>query len=237
MTDDWSYMTFSLKAGIWLFLIPILITVSHRMLPFFSSCVIKNYQVIQPRWSLPLMATACFAHLLLEINYLVEWLFIADIPLAFLAWHHTLSWGFKQSFQDRLLAVLHIAFLWLAIGMTMLSLQSLYLFFTGELILGKGPLHALTIGFVASMLIAMASRVTLGHSGRMLVADNLTWLIFLGLQFTAVLRLLADINPVDSIAGINFNVIASLMWLLVLSIWVVRYAPIYLSARIDGQPG
>ena len=54
LTDNWTYVVFSLKAGLWLFLLPVLFSVSHRMLPFFSSNVIKDYKVVQPRWSIPL---------------------------------------------------------------------------------------------------------------------------------------------------------------------------------------
>lgn len=237
MTDDWSYITFSLKAGIWLFLVPVLFTVSHRMLPFFSSNVIENYTIAQASWTLPVMLISSVAHLVLELNFLIEWLFLADIPLALTALYLTLNWHFVRSFKDRLLAVLHMSFLWLGIGMTLYSIQSLYLLITGELILGKGPLHALTIGFVTSMLIAMASRVTLGHSGRMLKADTVTWMLFLGLQLTAVIRVLAEINPINSLAGLSLNVIAALLWILVLGTWVGRYGPIYLKARIDGRPG
>ena len=121
--------------------------------------------------------------------------------------------------------------------MSLYSIQSVYLLFSGEVILGKGPLHAITIGFISSMLIAMASRVTLGHSGRMLIADNITWWIFIGLQFTAVLRVLAEFNALNSLPGLSLNIFAALVWILALGTWVVRYAPIYLSARIDGRPG
>ena len=237
MTDNWSYVVFALKAGVWLFLLPILFSVSHRMLPFFSSNVIKDYVVVQPRWSIPLMLLCSIGHLLLELNYVLEWLFLVDLPLALLAFYHTIRWRFFQSFKDRLLAVLHIAFLWLGIAMTLYSLQSIYLLMSGELILGRAPLHALTIGFITSMLIAMASRVTLGHSGRMLILDNMSWLVFLGLQATAVLRILAEINPLNSLMGLSLNVFAALLWLLVLGTWVVRYGLIYLRPRIDGRPG
>jgi uncharacterized protein involved in response to NO len=237
LSDDWSYVNFSLKAGVWLFLLPVLFSVSHRMLPFFSSNVIRDYKIVQPRWSILLFLAGFLGHFLLELNYLQQWLFVVDLPLALLAWYHSIRWSLLKSFQDRLLAVLHIAFLWLAIGMTLYSLQSIYLFASGELILGRGPLHAVTIGFVTSMLIAMASRVTLGHSGRQLIADNITWLIFLGLQTTAVLRVLAEINPLNTLLGLSLNVLAALLWVLVLGTWVARYGPIYLSARIDGRPG
>ena len=41
--------------------------------------------------------------------------------------------------------------------------------------------------------VAMVSRVSLGHSGRALEADALTWWVFLGLLATAAVRALADL--------------------------------------------
>ena len=48
------------------------------------------------------------------------------------------------------------------------------------MLFGLAPLHTFAIGFFASMVLGMASRVTLGHSGRPLVLDNFTWLLFIG---------------------------------------------------------
>ena len=39
-------------------------------------------------------------------------------------------------------------------------------------LLGQAPLHALTLGFFASMLLGMAARVTMGHSGRPVAAGK-----------------------------------------------------------------
>jgi uncharacterized protein involved in response to NO len=46
------------EAGLWLFLVPVVFLVSHRMLPFFSSGVLVNYAVKRPEWVLPLMLAA-----------------------------------------------------------------------------------------------------------------------------------------------------------------------------------
>lgn len=237
LTDDWIYQLFSLKAGIWLFMLPVLFTVSHRMLPFFSSSIIRDYVIVQPRWSLLGLVAASVGHLILEISQLPQWLFLVDIPMAAIAIFHTVKWKFKSSFADRLLAVLHMAFLWLGIGMALYSLQSLYLLLTDELILARAPLHAVTIGYFSSLLIAMASRVSYGHSGRMLFLDNIIWAVFLGIQLTAVLRILSDTTSFNQIFGLNLNIIAVLLWILCMASWVIRFGPIYLSQRIDGKPG
>lgn len=237
MTDQIELLFISLKAGLWLFLLPILFTVSHRMLPFFSSSMIRNYVVVQPRWSLPAVILLFCLHFALDMKALYQWLFIADVPLALIAFYHSYKWNLKRSFVDSLLAVLHIAFLWLGLGMTLFSLQSLYVLITGELILGKAPLHAITIGFISSMLIAMASRVTLGHSGRPLALDKTSWYLFLGISLTACLRIAAETQAINSIGGFSTNIITVICWMTCMSLWVLRFAPLYLLTRLDGKPG
>lgn len=237
VTDHINLLFITLKAGLWLFMLPILLTVCHRMLPFFSSSVIKDYVVVQPRWSLPVMMSLFALHFVLDLNALYQWLFIADLPLAIAAFYHSYKWKFLSSFTDSLLAVLHIAFLWLGIGMTLFSVQSLYVLMKGELILGKAPLHAITIGFVSSLLIAMASRVSLGHSGRPLALDKITWYLFLGVSLTACLRIAADVQAINTVGGFSLNVITVVSWIICMSLWILRFAPIYLKTRLDGKPG
>jgi uncharacterized protein involved in response to NO len=137
----------------------------------------------------------------------------------------------------RLLAVLHIAFLWLGIAMLLYGLQSLMLFITGNLVLGRAPLHALGIGFLASMVLAMASRVSLGHSGRPLVADNLTWYCFLGLGLATLLRMASELPFEGPATRQMLNIGAATVWLACTGLWVWRYTPFYLRPRKDGKEG
>ena len=236
-SGNWQFMELAITIGIWCYLLPLLFTVSHRMLPFFSSNIIDNYTIFQPAYSLWIFLAGCISHFLLVIFNQPEWLFLADIPLAAIALMHTIRWQLQRSFKDRLLAVLHMAFFWLFIGLVLFSIQSLLLQTTGQFILGKSPLHAITIGFFTSLLIAMASRVTMGHSGRMLILDNMSWLLFLGLQLTAIMRIFSDLQYDNILVSNNLNLLAAALWLLSLSIWFIKYAPMYLSVRVDGQKG
>jgi uncharacterized protein involved in response to NO len=165
---------------------------------------------------------------------LPQWRFLADLPLALTALQHSYVWQFRRSFHARLLAMLHIAFLWLGIGMSLYAAQSLVLLATGTDYLGRAPLHALGIGFLTSMIVAMASRVTLGHSGRALGTDSLTWAVLLGVNASAVLRIAAEfLLPVAS----WINLLAALVWLGALLPWVLHYLPMYLKPRVTQQPG
>ena len=84
------------------------------------------------------------------------------------------------------------------------------------------------------MVLAMASRVTLGHSGRALVADHATWLVFLGFQGAAIARIAYEILP-DRPALALF--IAAGIWLAFYGAWAFKYAPYYWWTGVDGRDG
>lgn len=234
MTENSAALNFSRTAGIWFFLLPIVLTVSHRMIPFFSSRVLDNYVMVRPFWMLWLMLACIVAHGGLQWLEMTAYQWMADFPLALCALYLSYRWGFLRSFSVSLLAVLHFSFLWLGLSMTLYAAQSLVYMLSGNLLFGLAPLHALSIGFFASMVLAMASRVTIGHSGRPLELDHTTWLLFLGFQSATVLRILADIIP--AMAPILY-VAAGLAWLGCFVLWAAKYAPIYWRQRVDGKPG
>jgi len=222
------------ELGLWLFLVPVVFLVSHRMIPFFSQSALLNYIMVRPAWGPPLMVVGVIAHAGFELSGLPQWRFLADLPLAVVALHHSYVWQFRRSFHARLLAMLHIAFLWLGIAMGMYAVQSLVLIATGNDYFGRAPLHALGIGFLTSMIVAMASRVTLGHSGRTLSADTLTWAVLIGVNASAVLRIAGELVP--PVAN-WLSVLAALVWLAALLPWVWRYLPMYLQPRVDHPAG
>jgi uncharacterized protein involved in response to NO len=223
------------ELGLWLFLVPVVFLVAHRMIPFFSQSALINYIMVRPAWGPPVMLLCAVGHVLLELTGQTAWRFLADAPLALAALHHSWVWQFRRSFHARLLAMLHIAFLWLGVGMTLYTVQSLALLVTGADYFGRAPLHALGIGFFTGMVIAMASRVTLGHSGRALEANDLTWYVLFGVNIAAMLRIVAEFVP--GTAGGTLNVLAAATWLVSFLLWGWLYAPLYLRPRLDRKPG
>jgi uncharacterized protein involved in response to NO len=157
---------FSRTAGIWFFILPIIMTVSHRMIPFFSSRVLENYVVVRPYWILWVMIACSVGHGFLQLQEAgPQYAWLLDFPLAMCAAYLSFTWGLLRSFRIRLLAVLHVAFAWLVVAMLLYAVQGLVLLTSGgtSWVLGLAPLHALGIGYFAGMVLAMASRVTLGH--------------------------------------------------------------------------
>lgn len=228
----------ALTIGIWGFLLPVFVTVAHRMLPFFSSSVIPKYVLRRPYWALWLLLAAFAGHIVVALAQQPHWLWLADLPAAATALYLSIIWQCRKSLAVRILAVLHIGFAWLTAALALYAVQSLAALASFG-ILGLAPLHALTIGFFASMLLGMVSRVTLGHSGRSVAADAVMWLAFWGMQTTAVLRIVAELlaNCCSGPGPFNLMWLAALFWLAAFGGWSLRYAPAYWRARADGKPG
>jgi uncharacterized protein involved in response to NO len=227
----------AIRLGTFGLLLPIFFTVTHRMLPFFTGNVVKGYKAVRPRWSLPLVWVLLLAHVLLDWRGMLGWLWLVDIPLALVFAWHALAWQPWKAMGNGLIAVLHLAFAWLPVAFALYAAQDIIYLTSGEILFLRAPLHALAIGYFGSMLVAMVTRVTQGHSGRPLQMGGVAWLCFALLQVVVLLRLRAEF-PTDA----NFNpyfwlVIAAYGWLLAFAPWVLRSAWIYLTPRADGKPG
>ncbi len=217
----------------WGFLVPLFCAVCHRMLPFFTSSALEGAFLWRPWWLLGLLVGAPVLHGLFEIFGTPEWRWMVDLPAALVCGRTVWRWGLVQSLKNRLLAMLHLGFLWLAIGYALFAVQSL-LARAGIPALGLAPLHAITIGFLCSLMLAMVTRVTLGHSGRTLAADRWAWGLFAAFQFVAVMRVAAEVIP----AAYGALVLAAAAgWTACLVPWGLRNARIYGTPRADGQPG
>ncbi|MGZ8157116.1 MAG: NnrS family protein, partial [Burkholderiales bacterium] len=81
-----------------------------------------------------------------------------------------------------------------------------------------------------SMLIAMVSRVSLGHSGRRLEADTLTWVCYFGVIAAALVRAAAEFAPAQAMG--SFMIAAAVLWLTAFGAWAWRYVPMYLAPRV-----
>jgi uncharacterized protein involved in response to NO len=135
----------------------------------------------------------------------------------------------------RLLFSLHLGFAWFGFALALYAAQSFGLWWDGVPRLGRMPLHALALGMFGSLLVAMVTRVTMGHSGRPLVMDGVAWACFLGVQLAAATRLAAELC--GGRAHLVLLAVAAAAWLATLAVWAARCLPIYLAPRADGKPG
>ena len=230
--DSAAYLRFAIQGGIWLFLLPVFASVAHRMLPFFTSSALPQFVVPRPDWPWWIILAASITHGALQLVNLPNWLWISDFPLAFAALYLTYAWGVLRSLRIPLLGVLHVGFAWMGIAMLLFGIQDLVFFNShgATLIWGFAPLHALTIGCFATLLIGMGTRVTLGHSGLPMQVNGPIILMFGGIQMAALVRVLADILPLQ--ARYWLYVAAAIIWLACFTPWTLRYLPrVFATAR------
>ena len=233
-----AWLNFSLQAGIWLFLLPEFATVGHRMIPFFTSSALPQCRVTnanRPWWTI----LACsISHGLLQLAGASSWLWLCDAPLAVSALYLSYAWNLRRSLAVPILAVPHIGFAWLGIAALLFTVQSFTLLLShGEhSLLGLAPLHALTIGCFSTLLLGMATRVTLAHAGFSInIGRRPIFLLLAGIQAAVLLRILADILPIQWSPWLYLA--AATAWLACFLPWVITYLPTYLRPRPDGRPG
>lgn len=231
--------------GLWGFVAVTYVTVAHRMIPFFTSSAVPMVAVWRPFWVLwALLAATVLEVLAVWVDFsggatgeagrlwmglrgLLE--LAAGGVILWLA----VAWGLVQSLKIRLLAMLHIGFVWLGLAFVLESASQLLGLVPGAPVLGLGALHALSMGCLASLMLAMVTRVSCGHSGRALVADHTVWVLFWALQLATVLRI------AGAVAGAPGGLItvAALLWALVMAVWGMRHVAWYGRRRLDGKPG
>lgn len=95
--------------------------------------------------------------------------------------------------------------------------------------------HLLTVGGMGGLILAMISRVSLGHTGRPLSPPKAMSFAFIFIILAALVRSLGPwVLPEKNMLFID---ISGTFWLLAFGIFVVTYAPMLMSARKDGRPG
>jgi uncharacterized protein involved in response to NO len=222
----------SIKLGTHGLLLPVYFTVAHRMFPFFAGNIVAGYQPWRPMWLLASVWSALLLRLILDLANASAWLWIADGLLLVLTGLASWRWWPRGS-KPGLLTVLFVGLSWLPIAMALYTGDSLAQAVTGASLLGRAPAHALFIGFFGSVLIAMVTRVTQGHSGRPLVMPAVAWFAFAAIQLVAITRIAAELTS-DPYA---WFVVASIGWLVAFGPWVTRLGRIYLAPRVDQKPG
>ncbi len=230
------------RTALWAFIVVVYVAVAHRMIPFFTSNVLPMIEKWRPFWVLWLMlGMVAFEVLALWVRHAAPqppaaWLALQTaVEAAFgvvLLWL-ALRWGLVQSMKIRLLAMLHLGFVWLGLALLYGGVSCALELAAGAPLLGLGAVHALGMGFLGSVMLAMVTRVSCGHSGRTLAADNFVWRLFWAFQGVVVLRLVAAVQGAPQWTVL----LVALAWTVAVLAWALHYGGWYGRPRVDGKPG
>lgn len=130
-----------------------------------------------------------------------------------------LRWRGFSSVAEPLLFALHLGYLWVGVGFLLLGSSR----FTASVPVSAG-IHAIGVGAMAGMILAVAARAALGHTNRELRAGAMMSLAFLAIHLAALVRVLAAFMPQQSLM-----MLAGAIWLLAFLLFAVRYLPILIG--------
>lgn len=209
------------NAALWLFLVPTFFSISHRVIPAFTRMAVKGDPPYQPLWMLPAVTAACLGHFLLEVFELPGWLWLAaDLPLLVMAVWLGLRWSSWRHVVHPLIGIHHLSFAWLSVALLLFIVQSL------GVSLGLAPLHALVSGYFGSMLLGMASRVVIAHSGGPIVFPLGLQIAFVLYQAVPLLRIGADLPGVGAMHAHQLYLVSGAIWVLCWIVWLRRMWPL-----------
>lgn len=217
-------------------LVLLLVTViGGRITPSFTAAALRLRGVegvVRARKSLTVLAVTLMVLVaLVDVAWpgstLAGWIALAAavVQAARLA-----QWQGWRVGREPILWILHLAYLWLPAG---LALKALWLL--AAMPVAAAWLHALTVGAIATMILGVMTRVSLGHTGRALRLHPLVTAAYLLVSAAALARILGAWLP-----GLGYAaaiVLSAALWTLAFASFLWIYTPILATPRADGRPG
>ncbi len=220
-----------LYSGLYM-IIALVFVMARRVIPFFIENGIDGQADIKNRLWVDLSSLVLLIALwILDVFTNLETA-VSTVAVMLVALHiiRMAGWYTGQIWSKPLLWVLYIAYGSLVAGFALKATESWF---------GFSPnlsVHAFAYGGIGVMTIGMMSRVILGHTGRNVSEPPpiLSW-CFILLVCGALFRIVFPLISMDFY--IYWIGISQLLWIAAFMIFLVVYAPMLWSTRIDGRDG
>jgi uncharacterized protein involved in response to NO len=233
-SGDMATSTLALRGALGLVLVLITV-IGGRIVPAFTRNALaqagregamRSYPLVE-KLVVPAMLAYAVADMLQPAGPMTAW---AALLAAALQGVRFAGWQGVRTASQPIVWILHLAYLWLPIG---LALKAAFLF--GGFPWAAHWQHALGAGAAGSMILAVMTRASLGHTGRPLRAHPVTALAYLVLTAAVVIRVFGPgLYPASYAAVV---MIAGTTWMVAFLLYLVVYAPILVTPRADGKPG
>ncbi len=133
-----------------------------------------------------------------------------------------IRWRGIYSWREPIVAMLHLGYVWVPVGLFLLGASILW----PEILNSRDALHALTSGAMACMVLAIAGRAALGHTGRELRAGVALNSAFALIWLSTVLRVVVGFAEAEYIVILAT---ATLMWIGGWLAFLIGYGPVLLG--------
>ena len=170
------------------------------------------------------------AAILIGVAALAAWTFAPDhivtgtIALVACAFHmvRLFRWRGWATRPETLLFVLHAAYAFVPLGFLAVAAGAV------ELLSEYPVMHVLTVGVIASMMLAVMTRASRGHTGRPLVGSTLTTASYVAIMAAALIRPLAEVLPAHYH---HLIALSGVLWIAAFALFALEYGPMLVCDR------
>ncbi|WP_165313568.1 NnrS family protein [Vibrio ziniensis] len=223
------------QAMLWWFVLIISI-MGGRVIPFFTA---RRFNFDKPETLLWLDAAA---NLPLVLLFALSFFPLTSAQLspaimgfaAIMQVTRWLRWKPWSTLKEPLVWSLHLTYACIPLGLFIKALADLN-FISNGLFVSHNMLHVIAIGAIGGLILSMISRVTMGHTGRMIYQGPRMWLAFAAIVFAALIRSFGvAFFPQHMLLMVNA---AAALWIIGFSLFVLKFGSMLLRPRADGHPG
>ncbi|TGL56867.1 NnrS family protein [Leptospira jelokensis] len=205
----------------------LILIIGGRVIPFFSGVVIQGYSFKRiPKLETLLLYLPFFFYLAKLMQGFVLLSSIIALLLFVTNTIRYLSWKPWKSYQKPILWILYLGYFWVCFGFLLYSISDLNLFPVSSAI------HSLTVGGLGVFIYGMITRVSLGHTGRPILASPLTVFAYVLLNVSVLIRVFLPLfhqyKYAYDLSGIG--------WMICFILFLIQYTVILFSKRPDGKP-
>ena len=210
-------------------LLALIALVGGRIIPSFTrNWLVKNRREVAPpaqigRFDLVCLVLTLAGLIVLVVSHHSQLGAAAEMVAGAAALARLSRWRGLATIREPLLVVLHAGYAWLGLGLLFLGLNDLFAW-----IPPSGAAHALTVGAIGTMTLAVMTRASLGHSGRPLVAGPGTVAIYILVTLAAVLRVAAPFAGIHMILLVS---VSGAAWAAAFLLFALVYGPLLLGRK------
>jgi len=212
----------------WLLLL--VVGVAWRIVPFFTSSVLRRPPAARSERTLAAFLGIGIARVLLAgLADAPRFVALLDAALALLLARELVAWRPGRALREPMLAVLYAGLAWVVVALAGFAIAGLAPGLAPRLELSLR--HALAVGGFTTLVLGISTRVSLGHSGRPIVADGVVRAAFVLIQLAALTRIALPWLASAERGPASLAHLAALPWIAGFALWLFRLGP-----RLVGPP-
>jgi uncharacterized protein involved in response to NO len=208
----------------------IILLIGGRVIPFFSRKKNHGLEINVPNWLNPvaLLPIIFLALPLPDSTPKLVMLFLYIWAIIF-GLYRLYIWKPLKSIKVPILFILYIGVGFIYLG---LVYELLGLYFE-QFLFSKIPLHSLMVGGLGIVGMGIITRVSLGHTGRVIEGSNLTVLAYISIIIGAIFRVITPLvwegNYVNGLyLSVGF-------WAFAFLLYIIEYGNMMFTKRPDGK--